>query len=99
MTIVQTETEITLEDVTGSTVVLHPAGKKWKRGGGAVETRTAWKGTSLLVESQAREMKLTTTYEVPSPGRLLVVHRFRPPFGSEVEVRRVYTAEAPNAAP
>jgi hypothetical protein len=99
LTIVQTETEITLEDFDGKTLVLHPDGKKWKRGGGAVETRAAWKGTSLVVESQTASMKLTTTYDLPSPGRLLVLHRFRPPSGSEVEIKRVFAAEAPSDRP
>jgi hypothetical protein len=99
LTIVQTETEITLEDVDGNTVVLHPDGKKWKRGGGAIETHAAWKGTSLVVESQTGSMRLTTTYDLPSPGRLVVLHRLRPPSGSEVEIKRVFAAEAPKVSP
>jgi hypothetical protein len=99
MTIVQSQTEIAIEDIDGATTVLHPDGKKWKRAGGAVETRASWKGTILVVESQAHSMKLTTTYELPSPGRLLVLHRFHPPSGSEVEIKRVYAADTPKAAP
>jgi hypothetical protein len=99
MTIVQRDAEILLQDANENTVVLRPDGKKWKRAGGAVETRTHWKGADLVCESSADRSRLTTTYTLVTPGRLEVRHRFRPPVGADAIAKRVYERGAQPAPP
>jgi hypothetical protein len=99
MTIIQRDDEILLQDASENTVVLRPDGKKWKRAGGAVETRTRWKGADLVCESSADQSRLTTTYTLVTPGRLEVRHRFRPPVGADAMAKRVYDRVTQSAPP
>jgi hypothetical protein len=99
MTIVQRDDEILLQDANENTVVLRPDGKKWKRAGGAVETRTRWKGPDLVCESSADQSRLTTTYTLVTPDRLEVRHRFRPPVGADAIAKRVYERGTQPAPP
>jgi hypothetical protein len=94
LTISEKDGTILLLDANENTVVLHPDGKKWKRSGGAVESRTRWKDGDLVCESEDEQTRLTTVYKLATSERLELHYRFRPPIGPDVKVRRVYERAA-----
>jgi hypothetical protein len=93
MTITQDSREILIQPEKANATILRPDGRKWKRAGGSIETRTKWEGSDLVAESKNRMLKVTTTFSLTSPDRLVITHRLKPRRGSKTTVRHVYRSE------
>ncbi len=98
LTITEKDDTLLLLDANENTVVLHPDGRKWKRSGGAVESRTRWKEGDLVCDSEEERTRLSTVYKLAAPGRLELHYNLRPPIGPDVKAKRVYE-RAPDPTP
>ncbi len=99
--IVQSETEIAVDEKFGRMRRLHPDGKKYKTDNGASERKTSWKDGKLLVETKrARGGSVIETWEVvPNGSRLIVNLRLEGGPGPRIELKRIYDRAPVAGAP
>jgi hypothetical protein len=90
--VMQTATEVSIDEKYGRTRRLHPDGKKYKTENGTSEIKTTWKEGKLVVETKRdRGTGVTETWElVPDASRIIVNVRLQGGFGPSVELKRIY---------
>jgi hypothetical protein len=92
LAVVQTATEVSIDEKFGRTRRLHPDGKKYRTENGTSEIKTAWKDGKLVVETKRdRGTGVTETWElVPDRSRIIVNVKMQGGFGPSVELKRIY---------
>lgn len=91
LTVLQSPSEISVEEKYGRVRRLHPDGNKYKTDNGASEIRSHWKDGKLVVETKRERGSVTETWErVPDGGRLIVTVKLEGGPGGKLELKRVY---------
>ena len=100
LTIVQTETELEVEEKFGATRRLHPDGKRYKTDNGTSEIKAFWKQGQLVVETKrARGGRVVETWErIPDGSRLIVNVKIEGGSGPGLSLKRIYDRAEGGAA-
>jgi hypothetical protein len=95
--VVQTESEIDVDDMVGKVRKLFPNGKKYKADDSDAEVKSSWHDGKLQVETKkSHGSTVTETWErVPDGSRLIVHLKVEGSFG-KLELKRIYDREAPD---
>jgi len=96
--------ELFIEDAAGHQHALYTDGRKVEEErsfGGTTQLQAVWKDGHVVVTTQSEHgRKLTETYSITADGsQLTVTTKIDRQRGSAVEIRRVYDAVRPEAAP
>ena|SRR5215831_14697605 len=96
--------ELFIEDAAGHQHTLYTDGRKVEEErsfGGTTQLQAVWKDGHVVVTTQSEHgRKLTETYSITADGsQLTVTTKIDRQRGSAVEIRRVYDAVRPEAAP